>query len=41
MDFLTLGEALVVGGIVALGLIIAIVWDLANRRKEKRKDDDS
>ena len=40
MDFLTLGEALIVGGIVALGLLIAIVWDIARRRKEKAKDED-
>ena len=40
VDFLTLREALIVGGIVALGLIIAIVWDMARRRKEKEKDKD-
>ena len=38
MDFLTLGEALLVAGIVAGGLIAAIAWDSLRRR---RKNDDT
>ncbi len=34
MELLTLGEALVVAGIVALGLVIAIVYDVIRRRRK-------
>ncbi len=32
MDLLTLGEALVVAGIVAFGLVVAILYDVIRRR---------
>ena len=35
VDLLTLGEALVVAGIVAFGLIVAIVYDVVRRRRQK------
>lgn len=35
MDLLTLREALVVAGIVAVGLILAIVYDVIRRKRRK------
>ena len=37
MEFLTFTEALLVAGIVAIGLVVAIAWDVVRRR---RKEDD-
>ena len=38
MDLLTMNEALAVGGLVALGLLIAVVVE-AFRRKRRGRDD--
>ena len=34
VDFLTLGEGLLVAGIVALGLLVAIVYDAVKKRRK-------
>jgi hypothetical protein len=39
MDFLTITEAFVVGGLLVLGLVVAVLYEAARRRR-KRDDVD-
>lgn len=36
MGLMTFGEALMIGGLVVIGLVIAVVWDASRRRKKQR-----
>ena len=40
MDLLTMAEAFVVGGLVVLGLVIAVVYEAARRRKKNEDGPD-
>lgn len=39
MDFLTMTEAAVVGGLLVFGLIVAILFEAARRRRKRDEDE--
>jgi hypothetical protein len=39
MDFLTMTEAFVVGGLLVFGLTVAILLEAARRRRKRNEDD--
>jgi hypothetical protein len=36
MDLMTFNEGLLIGGLVVIGLVLAVVWDASRRRKKQR-----
>ena len=36
MGLMTFNEALAIGGLVVIGLVIAVLWDASRRRKKQR-----
>ena len=40
MGLMTFSEALAIGGLVVLGLVIAVVWDASRRRRKDRESED-